>query len=290
MQRRTIPDLAFVLCLLLIVLSSCASRRKPFEESNKIYERQVDSIAEIIKQTPPPPHPAIALSGLAPKPMHEGQHPEHEWVGTVNFNMRKPNFIILHHTAQDSVQQTLRTFTVGHSQVSAHYLIGKDGKTYQLLNDYLRAWHAGTGKWGNITDLNSISIGIELDNNGYEPYTEEQINNLLVLLDTLQTNYNIPKENVIGHADISPGRKIDPNINFPWKRLADRGFGLWYDEVLVPAPPSFNPMDGLRILGYDTSNPSAAIIAFKRHFIQTELSSEWTPFAIDVLYNLYHKR
>src|SRR5690606_23688893 len=125
---------------------------------------------------------------------------------------------------------------------------------YQMLNDYLRAWHAGSGRWGSITDLNSVSIGIEMDNNGIEPYTEAQVSNLLGLLDTLKTTYNIPTENFIGHGDIAPGRKVDPGINFPWKTLADSGFGLWYADSLQSAPTSFNPLDGLRILGYDTRN------------------------------------
>jgi N-acetylmuramoyl-L-alanine amidase len=66
-----------------------------------------------------------------------------EWIGTVNFNLRKPNFIIIHHTAQDSIQQTIRTFTLARTQVSAHYIIADNGNVVQMLNDYLRAWHAG---------------------------------------------------------------------------------------------------------------------------------------------------
>lgn len=270
-----------------ILTSACASK-KQFADSNKVYERQVEELAEVITQ--PLPSPQLMAAANLPVPGLEGQRNEFEWVGTVNFNMRKPNFVILHHTAQDSILQTLRTFTVEHSQVSAHYIIDKTGKVYQLLNDYLRAWHAGDGRWGGVTDLNSISLGIELDNNGIDSYTEPQINNLLVLLDTLKTNYKIPAENFIGHGDIAPGRKIDPSSNFPWKLLAEKGFGLWYDDILQTPPSSFNPMDGLRILGYDTRNATAAIVAFKRHFIQTELSPEWTPFALSVLYNLYLKK
>jgi N-acetylmuramoyl-L-alanine amidase len=60
----------------------------------------------------------------------------------VNFNLRKPNFIIIHHTAQDSLQQTIKTFTVTRTQ-NSHYVIADDGSVIQMLNDYLRAWHAG---------------------------------------------------------------------------------------------------------------------------------------------------
>ncbi|MEJ0081094.1 MAG: N-acetylmuramoyl-L-alanine amidase [Puia sp.] len=101
-----------------------------------------------------------------------------EWVGTVNFDLRKPNFVIIHHTAQNGCTETLHTFTIKQSQVSAHYVICKDGTVHHMLNDYLRAWQAGLSKWGNNSDINSSSIGIELDNNGFEYFTDPQIASL----------------------------------------------------------------------------------------------------------------
>jgi N-acetylmuramoyl-L-alanine amidase len=98
-----------------------------------------------------------------------------KWIGTVNFNFCKPNFIIIHHTAQDSLQQTIKTFTVTRTQVSSHYVIADDGSVIQMLNDYLRAWHAGRGSWGKDTDINSSSIGIELDNNGTEVFLKHKL-------------------------------------------------------------------------------------------------------------------
>src|SRR5215207_746112 len=161
-----------------------------------------------------------------------------KWVGTTNFNLRKPNFVIIHHTAQDSCEQTLKTFTTKKSSVSAHYVICKDGTIHHMLNDYLRAWHGGVARWGNNSDLNSSSIGIEIDNNGTEEFGEAQINSLLLLLGNLKRAHGIPSANFIGHADIAPTRKVDPNVHFPWKRLADQGFGLWWNDttgVEVPA-------------------------------------------------------
>ena len=102
-----------------------------------------------------------------------------QWVGTTNFSIRKPNFVILHHTAQNSCDQTLKTFTLERTEVSAHYVICRDGTVYHMLNDLLRAHHAGVSKWGNNSDINSSSIGIEIDNNGSEPFTDAQINSLL---------------------------------------------------------------------------------------------------------------
>lgn len=208
----------------------------------------------------------------------------------IHYDVRKPNYVIIHHTAQNSVSQTIRTFQVEHTKVSSHYVIGRNGEIIQMLNDYVRGWHAGASKWGTITDMNSISVGIELDNNGQEAFPDAQIEALMVVLDTLKTNYGIPTANFIGHADIAPTRKNDPSVLFPWKKLADRGFGYWFNEMeLVTPPTNFNPIDALKIIGYDTSNEKAAIVSFKRKFIIKDVSPELTLYDKTVLYNLYKK-
>jgi N-acetylmuramoyl-L-alanine amidase len=219
-----------------------------------------------------------------------GSHAGMRQETAIHYDIRKPNYVIIHHTAQNSLDQTIRTFQVEHTKVSSHYVIGRDGVIVQMLNDYVRGWHAGLSKWGTITDMNSISIGIELDNNGREAFPEAQIAALLVVLDTLKTNYGIPTANFIGHADIAPARKNDPSVFFPWKKLADRGFGIWYNPAeLVTAPETFNPIDALKIIGYDTSNLKAAIIAFKRKFVINDVSPELTVYDKSILYNLYLK-
>ena len=214
-----------------------------------------------------------------------------DFVGSTNFNMRKPNFVIIHHTAQDSVNQTLRTFTLAVTQVSAHYVIGRDGSIHHMVNDYLRAWHAGGGKWGNVTDMNSCSVGIELDNNGYEPFTDAQINSLLQVLESLKKRFAIPAANFIGHADFAPVRKDDPDVYFPWKMLAQHGFGLWWDDTTgVQVPENFDCLQALRIIGYDVSDSAKAIIAFRRHFCGTD-SADGTlsPQEQKILFCLYKK-
>lgn len=222
--------------------------------------------------------------------MREGINKNADWSEAIHYDIRRPSFVIIHHTAQHSIQQTIRTFQLEHTKVSAHYVIGKDGRVVQMLNDYLRSWHAGRSKWGSITDMNSVSLGIELDNNGKEPFSEEQINALLNLLDTLKTKYRIPFTNFLGHADIAPTRKNDPSVFFPWKRLADHGFGVWYDESnLVSPPDNFNFVDALRIIGYDVSNLNKTIVAFKRKFIVTDVSETLTDYDKRVLYNLYRR-
>jgi len=305
----------FLLLLLSIFTFSCSSN--PYAATNKAHKKQVKAYAESLRAVPPS------------TPGEEALPPGDYWVGTTNFSMRRPNYVIIHHTEQDSTGQTLMTFTKPATQVSAHYVIGKDGKVYHMLNDNLRAWHAGNSKWGNDTDLNSSSIGIELDNNGAEPFPEAQLNSLLQVLAMLKENYKIPDANFIGHADIAPVRKVDPSTYFPWKLLAERGFGLWYDEVVLneyllsrqntvvpdtamaPAPtpaalpdslaaadtvaaPAYypdtvNPQEALRLIGYDTRDMGAAIRAFKIHFIQKDTTPVLTEEDKVVLYNLYRK-
>lgn len=217
------------------------------------------------------------------------KHPAN-WVGTTNFSLRKPNYVIIHHTAQKSCDETLKTFTLERTQVSAHYVICKDGTLYHMLNDYLRAWHAGSSKWGNLTDINSSSIGIEIDNDGISTFSEAQLNTLTGLLATLKKKHGIPVANFIGHGDIAPGRKVDPNVTFPWKRLADQGYGHWYgDTTNITVPENFNVSYALRIVGYDISKPELAQTAFRRHFLQTEHAGELTREEKKVLFTLMQK-
>ena len=241
-----------LLFLIIVIVYSCATN--PYKASNKSYKKQAKAFAKI----------------LARYPVEDSVNNAPHFIGTTNFNLRKPNFVILHHTAQNSCDQTLSTFTTKQSQVSAHYLICKDGTVHHMLNDYLRAWQAGVSKWGNATDINSLSIGIEIDNNGFEPFTDEQISSLLQLLDRLKKAYNVPTANFIGHADIAPGRKVDPNKYFPWQKLAENGFGFWYDTTGVQVPAGFDAVQALRVIGYDVKKPEAAIQSFKLHFVQSD--------------------
>lgn len=213
-----------------------------------------------------------------------------QWVGTTNFGLRKPSYVIIHHTAQKSCEQTLKTFTLERTSVSSHYVICEDGTLHHMLNDYLRAWHAGNSKWGGMGDINSSSIGIEIDNDGTEVFTEAQINVLLGLLTRLKKTHGIPAANFIGHSDIAPGRKVDPNVHFPWKKLADNGFGLWYgDTTNVVVPQSFDSKIALRIIGYNISNYSNAVEAFRRHFISANAKGDLSEAEKKVLYVLMEK-
>lgn len=263
--------LLFLFCPFLIFLSC---NRGPYASANKSYKKQVKQLTKQIRQVP-----------------LQDSIPTGSWVGTTNFNLRKPNFVIIHHTAQNSCEQTLKTFTTVKSQVSAHYVICKDGTIHHMLNDYLRAWQAGVSKWGNNTDINSSSIGIEIDNNGFEPFTDQQIAGLLTLLGTLKKAYSIPTPNFIGHQDIAPGRKVDPNVHFPWKKLADSGYGIWWsDTTNVVVPSDFSALQALRIVGYDMKDSAAAIQTFKRKYEQIEDKGATLNDADKkILYTLYRK-
>jgi len=265
------------LLMSLVLLASC-SPKGPYAVTNKYYGDRTKGFVKTIQLQLPD-----SLTDST------GKQIPSEWVGTVNFGVRKPNFVIIHFTAQDSIQQTLKTFTTASTQVSAHYVIAKNGAIYHMVNDYLRANHAGVGKWGSVTDMNSCSIGIEIDNNGSEPFTDAQVGSLLALLKSLKKVYNIPQANFIGHQDFAPKRKPDPGPLFPWKTLAAHGFGYWSDDVLELAPDDFDYTVALRLIGYDTSDVNAAMVAFKRHFIQSDIKPQLTQLDLNVLYNVLGK-
>lgn len=216
----------------------------------------------------------MVLVGCAPLPQRAGIPTR--WQPSPNFDERRPSFVIIHHTGDDTVEQALRTLTDPQRKVSAHYLIGRDGTIYQLVDERARAWHAGQSLWGGASDLNSASLGIELDNNGQEPFPERQIASLLALLGDIKERHHIPKENFLGHADIAPTRKVDPSHYFPWKTLADYGFGLWCDSPPEASLTSMDAVAAIRRLGYDVSDSVAAIRAFKQHFDQQESSQVLT--------------
>ncbi len=261
-----------LMLVIVVAVNSCSNNK--YAATNKAYKKQAKFFSKELRKQP----------GTIDSAMNAGQ-----WVGTTNFGMRKPNFVIIHHTAQNACDSTLRTFTLTRTQVSAHYVICKDGTIHHMLNDYLRAWHAGNSKWGNLTDVNSSSIGIELDNNGFESFTEPQINSLLQLLKKLKKDNNIPTANFIGHSDIAPKRKVDPNKYFPWQLLAQNGFGNWFDTAAVKLPENFNAVQSLRIIGYDTRDSIAAIKAFKLHFVQQDSIPKINEGDKKIIYDLSKK-
>lgn len=139
----------------------------------------------------------------------------------------RPELIVLHYTAMADCEAALRVLCTPEREVSAHYLIGRDGRVVALVDEAMRAWHAGAGEWRGRGDVNSRSIGIELDNDGASPFAAPLMDALEALLPGILARWDIPPEAVIGHSCMAPGRKIDPGPRFDWQRLARAGLAVW---------------------------------------------------------------
>ena len=153
------------------------------------------------------------------------------------------------------------------AKVSAHYIISQDGDVVQLISEEKRAWHAGMGSWGDITDVNSHSIGIELSNVGSAPFAARLMDALEVLLPTIMDRWAIPACRVIAHSDLAPGRKVDPGARFDWERLVRSGLAVSAGaKIAVAADPNAFVRD-VRKIGYTADvNAVTLLSAFRlRH-------------------------
>lgn len=154
------------------------------------------------------------------------------------------------------------------TQVSAHYLIGADGEVLSLVPEALRAWHAGAGRWGNVADVNSRSIGIELANTGATPFAAAQMDALTDLLKDIKARWAIRPERVIGHSDMAPGRKIDPGARFDWRRLAREGISVWpQSQSTTPLVNGAAFCAAMAAFGYTaTDDPDLLLNTFRMRF------------------------
>ena len=153
------------------------------------------------------------------------------------------------------------------AQVSAHYLICEQGRVWRMVDEAARAWHAGAGQWGDVTDVNSRSIGIELANRGDHPFPEPQMAALEALLTGIMKRWDIAPERVIAHSDMAPLRKSDPGARFDWRRLALGGLSVWPDPLMADG----DFLQDLHRFGYaclpDVENPEALLLdAFRLRF------------------------
>lgn len=149
-------------------------------------------------------------------------------------------------------------------EVSAHWLIGADGAVEQLVDEGLRAWHAGAGAWGAVGDVNSRSIGIELANTGAQPFSEPQMAALERLLAGILARWAIRPERVIGHSDMAPARKSDPGPRFDWRRLARVGLSVWPEARSGGRPAEF--LGHARRFGYPDQDEGIILRAFRLRF------------------------
>jgi N-acetylmuramoyl-L-alanine amidase len=218
---------------------------------------------------------------------------------TKSFNTRI-RFLIFHYTA-GNFSSSVNTLTG--PNVSAHYLVPditdpsylKAGYTRQevfnLVDETKRAWHAGVSAWGDRSNLNDTSIGVEIVNLAtfsqgvfnFPPYQPEQIAAIEELaLNILERYPDISPTQVLGHSDIAVGRKSDPGPKFPWHALYLKGVGAWFDDVTretylqqyneTGIPARSDLLKLFKTYGYDVSGASTEqgfthlVRAFQLHF------------------------
>jgi len=185
-----------------------------------------------------------------------------------------PNLIVLHYTGMGTAVAAIERLCDPVAEVSAHHVIAEDGTVTTLVPEELRAWHAGAGCWGGVTDVNSVSIGVELANRGNAPFAAPLMAALEALLEQIMARWAIPAWRVIGHSDMAPARKADPGPRFDWQRLARAGLAVWPDASArraaddAPAAPDAPDAATFRAdlarIGYDPAQPDAVLLAALR--------------------------
>jgi N-acetylmuramoyl-L-alanine amidase len=151
-------------------------------------------------------------------------------------------------------------------EVSDHWLIARDGAVTALVDEDLRAWHAGAGAWGGRGDVNSRSIGIELDNDGASPFSAPLMDALEELLAGVLARWSIPAAGVIGHSDMAPARKRDPGPRFDWCRLARGGLSVWPGVCDPVAVDAARFRADARAFGYPDLDDATLLDAFRLRF------------------------
>lgn len=187
-------------------------------------------------------------------------------VPSPNFGDRRgdvaPSLVVIHYTAISCGEARARLCDPA-AEVSAHWLISEAGVTEALVDERHRAWHAGAGGWAGLDDINSHSIGIELANDGSQPFPEPQMAALETLLADIMARWSIPAHRVIGHSDMAPSRKSDPGPRFDWRRLALQGLSVWPAR---PGNPDAALPENLTRIGYPDTPAEARLAAFRLRF------------------------
>lgn len=183
-----------------------------------------------------------------------------------NFGDRRggvlPSLVVIHYTAISCDDARTRLCDPV-AEVSAHYLISETGVVEGLVPEDKRAWHAGAGMWAGMDDINSHSLGIELANDGRQPFSNPQMTALEGLLQGMMARWSIPAHRVIGHSDMAPTRKSDPGPRFDWRRLARQGLSVWPETLGDLNTPL---AESLTLIGYPDAPDDARLIAFRLRF------------------------
>lgn len=149
----------------------------------------------------------------------------------------RPTILVLHYTGLPCVERSLDVLSRPDCKVSCHYVVDDDGRIIQMVPESMRAWHAGISSWHAETDINSCSIGIEIQNpghnSGYPDFPPEQMKAVTALCQDIVARHGIAAEHVLAHSDVAPGRKIDPGEKFDWPGLYREGVGHWVEPMAV---------------------------------------------------------
>jgi len=151
-----------------------------------------------------------------------------------------PSILILHYTGLPTIERSLDVLSHPDCKVSCHYVVDVDGRIVQMVAESMRAWHAGVSSWRGETDINSASVGIEIQNPGhalgYPDFPDAQMRAVIALARDICSRHPIAPDCVLAHSDIAPSRKIDPGEKFDWRRLAENGIGFWLPPEPIDAP------------------------------------------------------
>jgi N-acetylmuramoyl-L-alanine amidase len=148
------------------------------------------------------------------------------FIPSPNQNARPPGAtvtaVVVHATVGPTLQENVNWFLTPRSQVSAHYLVDKDGSIVQMVEDTARAWHAGVSELEGVRGVNDFSVGIEIvnRNDGLDPYTDAQYASVAAIIRHLREQYAIPDSRIVSHEAVARpvGRKSDPK-GFDFGRL-----------------------------------------------------------------------
>lgn len=209
------------------------------------------------------------------------------------------SLLVLHYTGMASGQLAIDWLCNPASKVSCHYLIDTDGTIVQMVDEDRRAWHAGTSSWQGVIDINSASIGIEIQNLGHgggcPAFPHAQMERVAALSLDIMARYDMSAQDVLAHSDVAPGRKIDPGEVFDWNFLAKQGIGQTVIAATQPANERSvrHAQAGLATLGYDI-DPSGildartrvVIEAFQRRYRQSEVNGILDADTWDILQRL----
>ena len=220
----------------------------------------------------------------------------HRIQASPNFGPRldglKPKFLILHYTGMKDAQGACDWLCDERSEVSSHYLIDEQGQIVHLVDEADRAWHAGVSRWQDEEDINSASIGIEIQNLGHAggspDFPPAQMQVVAALCRDIIHRNEISSRNVLAHSDIAPGRKVDPGEKFDWAFLHREGVGHWVKPEPISGgsflqmgdqgDPVMALQGMLRLYGYGVeatgtfdARTKIVVEAFQRHFRPTRV-------------------